>query len=151
MATQVTSSIEIAAPPTAIWELMCDPSRYAEIADPTDRMIHVPDPPFGLGSVYREYGGIPPFKGESEWRVTVFEPERRQVHVGDDGMMTLDLTIEIEPTEAGARLTQTLALKPRWYIAPVNALLWPLLMHRRAQAAMDRTVENVKRAVEQPE
>ncbi len=149
MASSVTSSIEIAGTPEQIWALLCDPHRYPEIAVPTDRMIHVPDGPMSVGYVYREYGGIPPFKGESEWRVTVFEPHRRQVHVGDDGKMTFNLSIELEPTESGTRFTQTLELKPRWFLAPVNAVLFPLMMRKRAQAAMDGTVANVKRAVEE--
>ncbi|MDX1547093.1 MAG: SRPBCC family protein [Rhodothermales bacterium] len=145
---EVIASTDIAAPPAAIWALLCDPQCYPELADPTDRMLSVPDEEMGAGYVYREYGGVPPFKGESTWRVTVFEPMRRQVHVGDDGAMTMDLHIELEPTATGTRLTQRLAMTPRWYLAPVNLLLWPLLMRKRAQEAMDKTVVNVKRMAE---
>lgn len=145
---EVIASTDINTPPEAIWALMCDPHRYVEIADPTDRMLSVPEDEFGVGYIYREYGGIPPFKGESTWRVTVFEPMRRQVHVGDDGSMTMDLLIELEPIETGTRLTQRLAMKPRWYLRPVNAVLWPLMMRNRAQMAMDKTVANVKRIAE---
>lgn len=145
---EVIASTDIAAPPDVIWGLLCDPLRYPELADPTDRMLQVPDEEMGVGYVYREYGGIEPFKGESTWRVTVFEPKRRQVHVGDDGSMTMDLTIELDPTETGTRLTQRLTLTPRWYLRPLNAILWPLMMRKRAQTAMDKTVLNVKRAAE---
>lgn len=99
---------------------------------------------------YKEYGGVPPFKGESEWRVTEFDPMRRQVHVGDDGSMLLNLDIEITPSSDGSRLTQNLELKPRWYLAPIHYILWPLMMRKRAQEAMDKTVANVKRMVESP-
>jgi carbon monoxide dehydrogenase subunit G len=146
--SKVVASIEVAGPPEAIWALMCDPHRYPELADPTDRMLDVPEEPMGVGYVYKEYGGVPPFKGESEWRVTEFEPMTRQVHVGNDGSMTLDLTIELAPASEGTRLTQTLELKPRWYLVPVNVIMWPLMMHKRAQEAMDKTVANVKRMVE---
>lgn len=145
---KVIASTDIAAPADPIWALLCEPSRYPEFADPTDRMLDVPDGPFGVGSVYREHGGVPPFKAESTWRVTAFEPRRRQVHVGDDGAMTLQLTIELVPVAGGTRLIKTLDLRPRWYLRPVMAVLWPLLMRRRAQATMDRTVQNVKRIVE---
>ncbi|MDX1419567.1 MAG: SRPBCC family protein [Rubricoccaceae bacterium] len=146
---EVSATTDIAAPPDTIWALLCDPRGYPELADPTDRMLSVPDEPMGVGSVYREVGGIEPFKGESTWRVTVFEPMRRQVHVGDDGSMTMDLHVEIEPTAAGCRYTQRLSMTPRWYLRPVNAVLWPLMMRRRAQEAMDKTVQNVKRLAEQ--
>ena len=145
---EVIASTDIAATPETIWALMCDPHRYPELADPTDRMLSVPDAEMGVGYVYREYGGVPPFKGESTWHVTVFEPIRHQVHVGDDGSMTLDLSIELDPIETGTRLTQRLKMEPRWYLVPLNAVLWPLLMRKRAQMAMDKTVQNVKRVAE---
>ena len=145
---RVGASTQVNTGPEVIWALMCDPHRYPEIADPTERMIDVPDREIGVGYIYKEYGGIRPFLGESEWRVTEFEPMRRQVHIGDDGSMTLDLEIELTPTDGGTRLTQTLVLKPRWYLAPVNAILWPLFMRKRAQEAMDKTVANVKRIAE---
>ena len=50
---QVTASTQINTGPEAIWALMCDPHRYAEIADPTERMIEVPDQEFGVGYVYQ--------------------------------------------------------------------------------------------------
>lgn len=146
---EVIASIDINSTPDVIWEMLCDPHRYPELADPTDRMLSVPDEEVDVGYVYREYGGVPPFKGESTWRITEFEPMRRQVHVGDDGSMTMDLIIEIVPTETGVRYTQHLKMTPRWYLRPINAVLWPLLMRQRAQEAMDKTVINVKMVAEQ--
>ena len=145
---EIIASTDIAAPPDVIWALMCDPHRYPELADPTDRMLSVPDEEFGVGYVYREYGGIPPFKAETTWRVTEFEPMLRQVHLGDDGTVLLDLTVELEPIEIGTRFTERLKMKPRWYLRPINAILWPLFMRNRAQLTMDKTVLNVKRAAE---
>jgi len=127
---------------------MCDPSRYPDFVTVTERMVDVPDGEFGVGYVYREYGGIAPFLSESEWRVTEFEPMRHQVHIGDDGKMTMPLDIELTPTDGGTRLTLTFGLKSIWYLAPVNAILWPLMMRSRTQAAMDETVANFKRIVE---
>lgn len=145
---RVTSSTDIDAPPEAVWALLCDPYRYPEIADPTDRMVEVPDEEMGVGYVYKEYGGVPPFKAESRWRVTVFEPMHRQVHIGDDGNMTMYLDNLLETTGRGTRFVQVLELKPRWYLAPLNAVLWPLFMRRRAQKAMDQTGLNAKRIAE---
>jgi carbon monoxide dehydrogenase subunit G len=145
---EVTATVEIEAPAEKIWALMCDPHRYPEFADPTDRMLMVPTEPMGVGYTYREYGGIPPFKGESTWEVTVFEPMQTQVHVGDDGSMIFNLSVELAPVGSGTRLTQRLHLLPRWYLRPVSAVLWPLLLRNRAQSAMDKTVQNVKRLAE---
>ncbi|GMQ86000.1 MAG: hypothetical protein BMS9Abin07_1571 [Acidimicrobiia bacterium] len=144
----VVASTEVDAGPEAIWALLCDPNRYPEIADPTERMIDVPDDEMGVGYVYKEFGGIKPFVGESEWRVTEFEPMRRQVHIGDDGSVTMNLEIDLAPTDGGTRVTQTLSMEPRWYLVPLNAILWPLMMRKRGQEAMDKTLANLKRIVE---
>ncbi len=145
---RVVASIDISAAPEAIWKLMCDPNRYPELADPTERMIDVPDGEFGVGYTYKEYGGIKPFMSDSEWKVIEYTPMTSQRHLGDDGQMQFDLRIQLDPIEDGTRLTQSLDLKPRWYMVPINAVLWPVMMRKRAQAAMDKTVANVKRMVE---
>ncbi len=144
----VTAAIDIASPPERIFELIEDPSRYPEIADPTDRMIDVGEGPMRAGYVYKEYGGVPPFKGESEWTVVDWDPPRRTVHIGDDGSATMHLTITVTPTGGGCRLQQDLEMKARWYLTVPMAVMWPLMMRARAQEAMDKTVANVKRMVE---
>ena len=145
---RVSTTTDIGGPPEAVWALLSDPHRYPELADPTERMIDVPEEEMEVGYVNREYGGIRPFMSESEWRITVFEPVRRQVHVGDDGQMTFHLDNILEPIDSGTRFTQTLELTPRWYMAPISAVLWPLMMRKRAQAAMDKTGANMKRMIE---
>ncbi len=144
----VVAEIDIAAPPEAIWALLEDPNRYPEIADPTERMIEVPDGPLRVGSIYKEYGGIPPFMAESTWTVTAWDPPRHTVHVGDDGQAEMHLTIDVTPHGDGSHYRQEFMLKPRWWLALPNAVLWPLMMRKRAQAAMDKTVANVKRMAE---
>ncbi|MBI4261025.1 MAG: hypothetical protein HY658_10705 [Actinobacteria bacterium] len=62
--------------------------------------------------------------------------------------MTARLEIELAPTEGGTRLTLAIDLRPRWFLAPVNAVLWPLLMRRRTRASMEVTAANAKRIVE---
>ena len=144
----ITSSIDIAAPADAVWDLMNQPARYSEFAEPVDEMLDIGDGVVKEGYVYKEQGGIPPFKADSTWTVTSFEPMTRQVHDGDDGKMKMHLDIRIESTDLGSRLSQSIDLKPVWYLAPVNAVLWPLMMRKRGQEAMDKTVANVKRIVE---
>jgi hypothetical protein len=145
---KVIASADINAPAAKVWELMSTPHRYPELVVATDRMVSVPDAPLGVGSIYREYGGLPPFKAESEWRVAVFEPPSRQVHVGDDGTMAFDLDIRVTPRDGGCQLVLALGLRPRWYMAVPSAILWRLFMMRRAQAMQDETVANTKRVAE---
>lgn len=145
---RVVASTDIATPPEAVWALYCDAHRFPELADPTQRMVHVPEAPMGEGYTYKEYGGLGPFKGESNWTVTEFRPQSRQVHEGDDGTLRLHLEIDIEPTGTGCRLTQRFGVEPRGAAKVGITVLWPLLMRRMLQQSMDRTVANFKQAAE---
>ena len=144
----VSSSIEIAAPEERVWDLESHPRRYPEWVVATDRMLAVPSDGLRHGAVYREHGGIAPFKSESAWRVTVFEPHRRQVHLGDDGTVELELTIEIEPIDGGSRLTHTIEARPRGILGVLMRVMWPLVIKRRLQSDNDQTVANAKHLVE---
>jgi carbon monoxide dehydrogenase subunit G len=141
---QVIASTDIGASPEAVWELYCDPNRFPEFADPTQRMVHVPEAPMGEGYTYREYGGLGPFKGESEWTVTEFQPMRRRVHVGDDGSIRVHLEIDIEPSGTACRLTQRFGIEPPGALKFGIPVFWPLFMRRMLQQSMNRTVANVK-------
>jgi hypothetical protein len=144
----VSSSIEIAVSEQRVWDLESDPRRYPEWVVATDRMLDVPSGGLRRGATYREYGGMAPFKSESEWLVTVFEPYRRQVHLGNDGTVELELTIEIEPINGGCRLTHKLEACPRGMLGALMTLMWPLAIRRRLQRDNDQTIANVKRLVE---
>lgn len=145
---QVISSAEVAAPPEVVWELLCDPHRFPELVEVTDRMVEVPDEPMSEGYTYREYGGLGPFKSESEWTVTEFEPKHRQVHEGDDGSMAFHLVIELEPTDTGCRIRHVLRIEGRGAMGLLSKVTWPLFMRRMADRAMDQTLQNFKRAAE---
>jgi hypothetical protein len=145
---RVVASTDIGTPPEAVWELYCDAHRYPEFADPTHRMVHVPEAPMGLGYTYKEYSALGPFRGESTWTVTEFQPQSRQVHEGDDGTMRLHLEIDIEPTSTGCRLTQQMGVEPRGAAKLAIPVLWPLFIRRMLQRSMDRTVDNFKEAAE---
>jgi uncharacterized protein YndB with AHSA1/START domain len=144
----IASSVEIAAPEAAVWDLVSDPRRYPEWVVQTDHMLDVPSNGLREGATYREYAGIAPFKSESEWRVTAFEPHRHQVHLGDDGTVELELTIEIEPVDGQSRLTQTFEVRPRGMVALVMRVMWPIVMRRRLQSANDQSVANAKHLLE---
>ncbi len=77
-----------------------------------------------------------------------WDPPRHTVHVGDDGQVEFHLSIDIAPAGNGSRLRQELVMKPRWWLTLPMAALWPLMMRKRAQAAMDKTVANIKRFAE---
>lgn len=145
------ASTEVDATPEEVWSLMCDAKRYHEWVVPTDSVLEAPDGPVEEGSIYREHGGIPPFKADSEWHVTVVEPITRQVHVGDDGTMNMHLEIRMTPSGTGTRLEWDIDFKPRWWMAPLVYPMWYAFMGGRGKAAMDETANNFKRLIEKAE
>jgi hypothetical protein len=62
----IKGSVDIGAPRQAVWDLMCDVSRYSEFGNITDEAHMVSDGEFGRGSVYSESGKVAGMKYKSE-------------------------------------------------------------------------------------
>ena len=58
------------ASPERVWALISDANRFPEWVEFTDRIVEAPEGTMEIGSAWREYGGIPPFKAETQWRMT---------------------------------------------------------------------------------
>ena len=145
----VTTTVDIDAPRERVWALFEDPHDYVRLAEPTQRMLEVSQVPIAEGATYREYGGIAPFFAESTWTVVEYRPPEFQRHVGHEDTMDYDLTIRLDDLGDGrCRVTQATTMQPRWFLRPVVAVLWPLLLRRRAEAAMQGTARNYKEAAE---
>lgn len=145
---ELATSVVVDTGPEAIWKLMCDPATYPDYVVMTDRMVDVGNGEFGVGYEYAEYGGVKPFKGESRWTVTEFDPMRHQHHVGDDGKVKVQLDMDLVPQGESTELRMHVRLEPRWYVMPVLAVMWPAKMRRTAQTEMDETARNIKRMAE---
>ena len=144
----ISVSTDINCSAEKIWELLDDTENYPAWIEVTDRMLEVAEGGLKQDAVYREYGGIPPFKGESTWKVVECTPHSRQVHIGDDGAMTITLEVIIVPEENGIKLFQNLHFKPRWWIFPMTLIMWPALMGRRGRAAIVKTQANARAILE---
>ena len=77
-----------------------------------------------------------------------FEPKTRQVHEGDDGKMRILLDVQNTPAGGGTRMDMEIDLRPRWFVAPMIAVLWPFMLRRRVGEALEASAANVKRIVE---
>lgn len=146
---RVWSSVVVESGPEPIWRLLSEPERYPDYVTATERLLAASDTTVRVGTTYREYGGIPPFLGESSWEVVAYEPMTHQHHVGDDGKVRMLLDLDVEAVDADrSRLTIGLAIEPRWFMAVPIAIAWPLMMRARAQKVIDDTVANAKHLVE---
>jgi hypothetical protein len=105
MAIDVTASVRIEAPPSAVAAVEFDPARDPEWIGGVDRVEHVTPPPIALQSQVRRIGG---FLGRPiEWvmRIDVLDPDR---HVGMHALKSpfpMDVDYVLEPLDNG-RATQ---------------------------------------------
>ena len=125
MATQtsITATAVVPAPPERVWQIACDTSRYPEWVENTLRMIHT-DGPARPGATMQELTRIAgPWKAVARWRVTQFDPPRRQVQAGEGVTTAKDMAVIIELSPAGehTRFALTVCYTPRF--GPIGALL----------------------------
>jgi hypothetical protein len=105
MAIDVTASVRIETPPSAVAAVEFDPARDPEWIGGVDRVEHVTPPPIALQSQVRRIGG---FLGRPiEWvmRIDVLEPDR---HVGMHALKSpfpMDVDYVLDPLDDG-RATQ---------------------------------------------
>jgi len=143
----VSDSGVVAAQPEAVWELLCDTTRYAEWVAGTAAVTRT-DGPARQGSTYEEVNPIlGPWKARTHWQVVEFEPPHRQVHVSTDVPLSkrFEVVMELEPDERGTRFTLTLHGAPA--LGPVGALADRLMRstverdNRRSLQALAELVE----------
>jgi len=144
---RLTSSAVVDAHLDRVWDLVSDTRRYAEYVEATlavtrsDGMAHE-------GSTYEERNKfIGPFKVSSRWRVTEFDPPRRQVHAAERWPLVKDLRVgfECEPADNGTRVTHWIE-----YVPGLGALGGVLdnAMRGQIQRDLDRTAQNLKALAE---
>ena len=140
-------TIEINAPPEAVWAFLSDANRYHEWVTVTDRMVEVPEEPMGVGTVYREYGGWP-VKSESTWRVTEFDPPNRQVHEGRSWPIRFLLSLQLEVIEGGTRLNSRFDIHYVTIMWAMGMFLYAPFVRGKLRSIMRETTANIKRLVE---
>lgn len=139
----VAATATVPAPPEAVWELVCDPERFAEWADRTIEVLRA-DRPLSLGSTYEEVNAVlGPVTGRSRWTVVEHQPPHRATHRGEGLPLTagLDFFVELRPVENATELTLGLRYRPA--LGPLGSLVDRLGARRSLRASMQRSVRNV--------
>jgi uncharacterized protein YndB with AHSA1/START domain len=108
--TSIIASAVIPASPERVWQIAGDTSRYPEWVEGTLRMIHT-NGPTRVGATYEELTRIAgPCKSVTRWRVTEWDPPRRQVHQGEGISTSKDTAVIIELSPAGQDTNFTLTV-----------------------------------------
>lgn len=145
---QVIAQTDIAAPAERVWEAFSDPHGWPEWIENTEAILSVEGEPLAEGTTYRERSVVlGPWKSESRWSVTRFEPHRLQVHEGHlPGVGRLVLTVGFEPADGGTRFSMDLRYGS--ILGPLGAVLDRLLVNRMMQRSFERSVRSFKAWVE---
>lgn len=146
--TRVESSILVNAPSDEVWEFISDIDRLPEWAPDINRVAYESDGEIGEGTVYRESGGSGPRDAESEWKITEWDPPRRQVHRTDEGPLKLRVTFELDPSNGYTRLHQSIEFRVLPNLRPFGAILDRLFVRRKVQSNANSMVQNIKHLVE---
>jgi uncharacterized protein YndB with AHSA1/START domain len=148
---QITSTVDIAAPVERVWEAFSDPYGWPGWIENTVAILSVEGEPLAEGTTYRERSVVMgPWKSDSRWKVTRFQPHSIQVHEGHlSGVGGLVLTVGFEPAgEEGTGTRFSMALRYDTILGPLGTLLDRLMVNRMMQRSFDRSVRSFKLRVE---
>ena len=112
----IRATVDVAANVDQVWTLACATDRFAEWVENTVRM----SPSAGTACLGYTYGEVTriigPWTANTEWRVTEFDPMRRQVHQGHGLALVcaMEVVMEIAATDPGTRFTLTFRYTPRF-------------------------------------
>ncbi len=145
----VHNTLDLDAPPEAVFALMADYKRYPEwVAIVTEARL-VEGQQIEAGAVYEEVSTLGPKRSTSTWRVTEFDPPGRQVHVGRLPFGPVELTIETRPNGTGGTvLDHTVEITAFPQFRPLGWLLERLLLVRVFESDMTESLDAFAELVE---
>jgi carbon monoxide dehydrogenase subunit G len=139
----VSANVTLPASPEAVWDLVSDPTRFAEWADRTLEVSSA-DNPLRLGSNYEERNKVMgSITGRSRWTVVEHEAPRRQTHRGEGIAMAaaLDFFIELRPVENATEVTLGLRYRPA--LGAIGAALNRIYFRRSLEQSFKRSANNL--------
>ncbi|MGI8828777.1 MAG: SRPBCC family protein [Candidatus Limnocylindria bacterium] len=143
---RVEMATPIRATPEQIFEFVSDVHRYPEWDAFADEILAASDSALRKGSTYRERSG----RDESDWKVTEFDPPRRQKHVGDVPFLG-EVTVEMDLVPRGDvtefRHAVGYHVMPG-FLRPVGWLIERVYVNRYARSRMRQTHAAAKRIIE---
>jgi len=147
---EISASIEIDAPPERVWALVSDPARMPDWSPQCRKMIVRGKGPVGVGTRTVNINRRGLLFWPTRAKVKEFEPHRRfAFKIAENGTVW---TFELEPTEAGTRLTES-RRAPNGVSDLSNFLTGKVLggtedFEAELELGMNQTLARIKRAAE---
>lgn len=147
---QISASVEIAASPARVWELVSDPARMPQWSPQCRKMIVRSGGPVAVGARTINLNRRGLLWWPTRSKITALEPERRfAFKIAENGTVW---SFELEPTQAGTRLTET-RLAPNGVSKLSNFLTRTVLggtenFETELEDGMRQTLSRIKTAAE---
>lgn len=145
---KVTTSTYIDAAQPKVWAFINDLRRKPEYVHFVREVFDFPGHPVGAGTMYRERARFGPRESVSEWFFVQFDPPRRQVQRSQSKEMDASFTAELQAEGSGTRLTVALDVRLFPAFRPLGWILEKLIVRRKMQGDVERTVKTLKRLIE---
>lgn len=102
---EISASIDIDAPPEAVWALISDPTRMPEWSPQCRKMIVRGKAPVGVGTTTVNINRRGPLFWPTRSKVKEFEPNRRfAFRIAENGTIW---SFDLEPTATGTKVTES--------------------------------------------
>jgi hypothetical protein len=101
----LSTTIDIQAPPERVWPIMSDVERWHEWTPSIRKVVRLDSGPMGMGSRVRVHQPRLPV---AFWQVTEWQPGRSFTWVSRNPGVRVTARHAIEPTAAGSRVTLSL-------------------------------------------
>ena len=116
-------SVEVAAPPHAVWPALVDAEAWAHWFTGVTHSEYTSAPPHGLGAVRSLH-----VKGlEVTERVIACDPDERfaftVLEANKAGFAAMAEVVTLEATPVGTRVTYRQAVEPAWWLRPLSGVL----------------------------
>lgn len=145
---RIRAETYIDVPRERLWAIVSDFDQMTDWVSFADELTYLSEGEIGVGTIYREVSGVGPIRSESEWEITVFEPPKRQVHVGDLGIMDIVLTMTLEDQAGWTRFTQTVEIEAFPGFRPVGWMLETLFIKRVMRSGLVESQAKLKQMAE---
>jgi uncharacterized protein YndB with AHSA1/START domain len=140
----VTCSVDIDRPPSEVFPVVTDPSRFGEWQRGVVSGHLAGEPAVGSTcTMTRKIGGA---ARESTSQISEYEPPLRWAMHGIDGPIRADVSVQVEPLDGGARSRVTVDL--RFSSHGLGKLMAPMVVSR-ANKEVPISCQNLKGLLEQ--
>ena len=144
---KASRSIEIEASPEKVFAFMCDMEKMNEITKGVEEEEYTSKGPIGVGTTRHVVSKTGRFKQEIDVEITEFVKDRKvSFRTIGASRVKMNVTQSFEPTAKGTKLTVTNDYEPPYSI--LGKLVDKIMIHKNAEKNMERTLKNMKKALE---